>query len=939
MANSRSPLVRLLLLGQNTFRFGPRRKSTSPSSSLKLADQARESAHETRRSNRLTTAALVPSDVVENIRGDSIGACAVDGATPHVPSDVAENIQEYSISAGGVDVATPPVPPDSDEESMYVEDSIGTGMVDVAATIPPEDASETLQHNGSATERANTTTISPMEAESSEAIPAIVVTAPDTPESRRAVIREQRVPTFRRMHSRAHLRRPSLRVPDLNPTAPLRERSHDSSTIHHSPRNTPSTSTHSNVPPVASPRSQGQADLVEEMNKLMRTVKAARRSLTRLMVRHGHEVTPRSATPIQTASQPHFYSLAGEANPSRSSTSLANTLDDRDTDTGPGKPALVFSGNHEYLLRLDQVIQNSANLFPGLDILNNTHTRIVSLGRGTPQAHAIVAVGPVLWFTSVLYRVVSSENSSRLEPYPTSEGHARSTAEAGDRLHDSSSHDSSSAHATDSQAQSSTADDDRRTSTTSIRTREAPSNSTADSDAVMGRVDPQSAPHNRSHETIGVQSTLFEYHGLQPNAFAPDTSHFLTPRQAMHSRDVGGSPHRPIERALPTGSPQQPPPQPNTPHPRQHQDDDVLDNVQEVPATYRFRELLALFDQRNQETPSPAAPPIPAQEPPRPQYGRELTESPVSLSPQLDLASIPARRPEACQGTPPTPQKEQAMYGRTRQLASILGLSAPNSPVDVRGPRNAVVPEAQLPPLYPPGLTIAMNRNPAHNAPNPYVAQASPRAFVSRAIPGNPGPATPRPFMQTPSPARPPVQEPHWGSMYMKLTPAGYPDPAQQVRYHGWAQPAPLPSHSGTPPPGERRKTIRRPENTVPFPLLSSQRDSLDAIRRGVAEGKRRQLNSNTNTNDHMRGWFNAPGPKFEDDDDRWRRQDWNVLTTVGCPPLDPRPHGGELRNEYGAPRIGISAREYFADEPITNDNDEDDDDEESDDGEWWLRL
>jgi hypothetical protein len=106
-----------------------------------------------------------------------------------------------------------------------------------------------------------------------------------------------------------------------------------------------------------------------------------------------------------------------------------------------------------------------------------------------------------------------------------------------------------------------------------------------------------------------------------------------------------------------------------------------------------------------------------------------------------------------------------------------------------------------------------------------------------------------------------------------------------------------------------------------------------------VAEGKRRQLNSNTNTNDHMRGWFNAPGPKFEDDDDRWRRQDWNVLTTVGCPPLDPRPHGGELRNEYGAPRIGISAREYFADEPITNDNDEDDDDEESDDGEWWLRL
>jgi hypothetical protein len=267
-------------------------------------------------------------------------------------------------------------------------------------------------------------------------------------------------------------------------------------------------------------------------------------------------------------------------------------------------------------------------------------------------------------------------------------------------------------------------------------------------------------------------------------------------------------------------------------------------------------------------------------------------------------------------------------------------LVPPGLALDYQGNTFTYPVETQRPPLVPPGLALAMNRNPNQNAQNAPINQGPQRGGTGIAFPRLADPVI------SPAFASPFIQRPLGMGLPLHLTPAGYPQP-MQIQHTPTNNPATMqgpqpppqaadPVFSPLPQPTQPafQRTIRRPRPATPPPtrprphprslppLSESLRaaefspyavDTVDEAQyqsgriSWVTKGKWKKQKD-------IFGLQAYPGLPVA-------RAPWEVqerlrsalMDTVGCPPLPPRPHGGTLANAYGSPRIGITAREYFA--------------------------
>ncbi|KAF8225944.1 hypothetical protein L208DRAFT_1461012 [Tricholoma matsutake] len=882
MSNRDSPLMRLFQFGQNKLRSRRRKSKPPPSLDPSIQDQVRCNVRERRRSS--ARSASVP-----------------------IPSDVARSIHEDSNNAGAP-----------------------------AAPTLLEDCWEQPQCDGSAVESTNAD-ISPAEDEHQEepAIPTIVITVPESDSEHSEPSRAgRRLPTSPVMDSGLRVQRPRLRRDRDSRNNPdsLRRRFWRTSDIDELPRDN-SRQTRSRIRPGA-PRSTPRE----------RTVRSRR------------DVPPPTAREQPTVSLPAprhngrerlAFTLSAAGNVLMESSNPASRATHRAVETGPadsapesipvrrpdpdarreGTPAVLHIDSYEYLVRLECIIENSADLFPGLDSRGESDVCVDTFGSLTPGFHRTVAFGAELWLVRLITQLVRSDDSTtRLRTPPTGRVQAPGTAQTGGRLQDTArTANSGSSGETVRQPQPPTTDDIRRVNNAStIRAREAPARSIADIDT--RRVDPQPAPHDQTPPAADVQTSPVESRGLQPSTSSPDARYSLAPGQAFAPGQMQGTPLPHIQALSQTRPPQQ---VPGVGH--HHNQNDVPVHVQESPANH--------YHAHNDDIPTTSGPPlhrlvIPLriQESPRPQYARVLTESPVSLSQEeVNLVSTPARHPDPAQGPPASPTERTAQ--QALQLPwpprNTLGLTPPGSPDSVHGPPTTVANpslEAQWPPLVPPGLMLAMNRNPAQEAPAPNAAHASPQwarqpQLVSDATSQNSAQG-----QRIISPPNLPIQRPLWMGDLIPLTPAGYPDPCTVI-----AHPAVTPSYSPPrePPPTPHltpadkvpsvkalHKTIRRPQPSPSSTLQAgpssawkpNESGHWEEYTNGVERSKRIPAAAKEKwpalpsiDSVDLQTTLDPPPPPgpsllFWDMSEDWaaaRSSRITLTSTVGCPPLPPRPHGG----------------------------------------------
>ena len=496
------------------------------------------------------------------------------------------------------------------------------------------------------------------------------------------------------------------------------------------------------------------------------------------------QVAPPSGAPT---AGPH-----ARGRPSLSLSATAGRQTSHTMELCPGSPAILSIDNCEFLVRFECIIENSSNLFPGLDIGGNIGVRIDPFGSISSGFHRTVAVGTDLWLIRIITQIIASSNTTRFQTPPTINAQTPDIADAGDRLqghaHHPNYYSENSCATVHMVAQPPMDDNSQRLGNTPTRQRQ----SFEDEDP--WHVDPQHALHNQGHAMIDDQTLSIKYHDPEPGAFAQNAHHFLAPHQAPYLNPVRGSPRLPIEQAL-SRSLGQVPWQPDD-----HAQNYVPIDVQASPAKHYHNvngTSTAIFSPspRYASIPSILAPPSPTQQSPRPQFTRVLTESPIPLSFQqeVNFISTPGANPNIMQTEQLAPQAPQAPKPSGAQPPPApFGLTLANG----QSPTQETYAAQPASPLWPPGLRL----------PKPRLATPPFPAFMMMQGP------------QTLSPAKPFAQQSPWMN-HLDLTPAGYPDPVQTPPHApiAWPPSTPLavppdfvPVHH--PPPGQvRRKTIRRP--------------------------------------------------------------------------------------------------------------------------------